>query len=90
MSKIVPYGKRVVVKRDEVSEVSAGGLYLPPVATDKEKPRKGTVLSISEDSDGKIVVGDVIIFGKFAGLEVEHEDEHYLILKLEDVSGIVR
>jgi len=84
MSRILPYGKRIVVKREEVKEVSEGGLYLPPVATDKEKPRKGLVLSTCDGSG--IAEGDVVVFGKFAGLEIDD----VLILKLEDVQGICK
>lgn len=79
---ILPYGKRIVVKKEEVKEVTQGGLYIPDTVKDKEKRRKGTVLATCEGSN--IKVDDVVIFGSFAGLEVDG----VLILKLEDVHGI--
>lgn len=79
---IKPFGKRIVVKKEEAKEVSAGGLYIPESVQDKEKRRKGTVLATCEGSG--INVDDVVIFGSFAGLEVDG----VLILKLDDVQGI--
>lgn len=82
---IKPYGKRIVVKREEVAE-QVGGLYIPDSVREKEKPRKGVVLATCENSD--ILIGDTVIFGKFAGLELE--EEKVLILKLEDVHAVVK
>jgi len=86
MSKLIPFGKRIIVKREEVKDVTEGGIYLPATAIEKEKPRKGTVLATSEGSG--IAVGDVVIFGKFAGLELDEEE--VLILKLDDIHAIVK
>lgn len=82
MSKIIPYGKRIVVKKEEIKETTEGGLYIPEVVKDKEKRRKGTVIATCENSG--IEIDDVVIFGSFAGLEVDN----VLILKLDDIHGI--
>lgn len=77
-----PYGKRIIVEREEVKEVTEGGLYIPDTVKDKEKPRKGTVLATCKDSG--IEVGQRVIFGKYAGIEIDD----VLILKLEDIHAV--
>lgn len=79
---LIPYGKRIVVKKEEVKDVTEGGLYIPDTVKDKEKRRKGTVLATCDNSG--IDVGDVVVFGSFAGLEVDG----VLILKLEDIHAV--
>jgi chaperonin GroES len=80
---ILPYGKRIVVAREELEEVTQGGIYIPESVKEKEKPKKGSVLAVS-DSITDIKVGDKVIFGKYSGLEVDD----VLILKIEDVHAV--
>lgn len=86
---IEPFQNRVVVARLPEEEVSKGGIIIPDAA--KEKPRFGVVVSTSEQSAKHFKVGDVLVFGKFAGVEVKDKDgTELIILKLEDVHGIDR
>ena len=89
-----PLGDRVIVKADEVEAQTASGLYL--ASETKEKPTTGTVIAVGEgklDKDGNKVpvpvkVGDKVIFGKYGGTEVTHEDEDVLILRADDIYAI--
>lgn len=93
--KFKPLRDRVFVKYSSEEEKTAGGLYIPDAA--KEKPQKGTVLAVGPGKiteDGKrqpmeVKVGDVILFDKYSGSKIKINDEEYLILKEEDILGIV-
>jgi len=90
-----PLGNRVVVEPVEQEEVTSGGIVLPETA--KEKPQKGTVLSIGpgeRDDDGKYIPmdvkeGDTVLFAKYAGTEIKVEGKKLLILKESDLLAIV-
>ena len=90
--KIKPLGKRILVKRSQ-SEETKGGILLPESA--KEKPKRGEVVSVGPGSlgeDGKLqplnlAVGDTVLFGAYAGVEVEDGD--YLIMTEDDVLAVV-
>jgi len=90
-----PLGDRVIVRRVEEETKTAGGIYIPDSAT--EKPSEGEVLAIGKgritDSGDTIPmnvsVGDKIVFGKYAGSEVKVDGEDYLIMKEEDILGIL-
>jgi len=94
-NKIKPLGNRIVVKRDEV-EVSCGGILFPDSA--QEKSKQGEVFAIGPgkmDKEGKstpidLKIGDRVLFGAFAGTEVETNDEmEYLIMSEEDILAVV-
>lgn len=90
-----PLGSRVVVEPVEENEVTAGGIVLPETA--KEKPQKGTVLSVGpgdRDEDGKhvaldVAVGDVVLFAKYGGTEIKIDGKKLLILRESDLLAIV-
>lgn len=93
--KIRPLHDRILVKRVEEQEVRRGGIIIPDTA--KEKPQEGKVVAVG---DGKILengkrvpldvkAGDRVLFGKYAGSEVKIEEEEYLILREEDILGIL-
>lgn len=94
MTKLKPLGNRVVVKRRQ-AQTSKGGILLPETA--KEKPKEGEVIAVGPgkiNDNGQveplcIKVGDVVLFGSYAGTEVKHDDEEYLILAEDDVLGIL-
>ena len=94
--KVVPLGDKLVVKRLESSERTAGGVFLPDAA--RSKPQQGRVLSVGDGRmlpDGTRVAhevseGDRVVFGSYAGSEVAIDDEKLLILKADDVLAIVR
>jgi chaperonin GroES len=92
---IRPLGDKILVKRVEASDTTAGGIVLPDSA--KEKPREGTVIALGEGrllEDGSraefsVKKGDRVLFTSYAGTEVKWEGEEYLILSEEDILGIV-
>jgi chaperonin GroES len=84
---IKPFQNRVVVARLPEEEVTKSGIYIPDAA--QEKPRMGVVVAVSEQSAKHFKQGDVLVFGKYSGIEVKDRDgTELLILKLEDVHGI--
>jgi len=93
--KIRPLHDRILVKRVEEQEVKKGGIIIPDTA--KEKPQEGKVIAVGNGKvtdEGKkipldVKAGDRILFGKYSGSEVKVEDEEYLILREEDVLGII-
>ena len=92
MSKIniKPLGDRVVLKPLEAETTTASGLIIPDSA--KEKQQKGTVVAVgngTKDEPMTVKVGDVVLFGKYAGTELELEDAEYLIMRESDILAIV-
>jgi chaperonin GroES len=94
--KIRPLHDRVLVQRLEEEERSAGGIIIPDTA--KEKPQQGKVIAAGNGKvteEGKVVpldvkAGDRVLFGKYAGTEVKVEGEEYLIMREEDILGIIQ
>jgi len=93
-TKIRPLHDRVIVKRLEEEEKSRGGIIIPDTA--KEKPQEGRVIAVGsgKHEDGKVIpldvkVGDKILFGKYAGTEIKIGGEDHLILREEDVLGVI-
>jgi chaperonin GroES len=93
--KIRPLQDRIIVKRVAEEEKTKGGIIIPDSA--KEKPLEGKVIAVGNGKvleDGKvrpldIKAGDRILFGKYAGTEVKIEGEDHLILREEDVLGVI-
>jgi chaperonin GroES len=93
--KIRPLYDRIVVKRIEEKEQMQGGLYIPDTA--KEKPQEGEVVAVGKGKrleDGKVValdvqVGDRILFGKYSGSDIKLDGEEYLIMREDEVLGIL-
>jgi len=93
--KFKPLRDRVLVKYSEESEKTAGGLYIPDTA--KEKSQKGQVVAVGPGKvteDGKlqpvsVKVGDTVLFDKYSGSKVTMDDVEYLIIREEDILGIV-
>jgi len=94
-TKLRPLHDRVLVKRVDEEEVRRGGIIIPDTA--KEKPQEGKVMAVGTGKvteDGKkipldVKAGDRILFGKYSGSEVKINDQEYLIMKEEDVLGIL-
>jgi chaperonin GroES len=93
--KFRPLYDRILVQRVESEEVTKGGIILPDSA--KEKPQQGKVIAVGKgrrDEGGKLTPlevkeGDFILFGKYSGSEVKVEGEEYLIMKEDDVLGLI-
>lgn len=94
--KIRPLADRVLVRRVEEKEVKKGGIIIPD--TVKEKPQQGEVIAAGPgriDDKGKRIAmevkkGDKILFGKYAGSEVKMGDEEYIIMREDDILGIIK
>ncbi len=87
---IRPLGDRVVVEPALAEEKTASGIIIPDTA--KEKPNQGTVVAVSEgDKDIQMTVkeGDTILYGKFAGTEIEIDGNNYLIMSESDILAII-
>ncbi len=96
MSKIRPLGDRVIVKRDEEAEQkSVGGIIIPDTA--KEKPQRGTIIAVGngvlnekgERIPMEVKAGDQVLFSKYAGNEVKIDGEEYLIIRENEILGIL-
>jgi len=93
--KIRPLQDRVIVKRVQEEEKTKGGLFIPDTA--KEKPIEGEIIAVGNGKileDGKVRAldikkGDRILFGKYAGTEVKIENVEHLILREEDILGVI-
>jgi chaperonin GroES len=91
----VPLHDRILVRRAEEQETTRGGIIIPDTA--KDKPQEGEVLAVGKGKikeDGKILPldvkpGDHILFGKYAGTEINIEGEEYLIMREDEVLGIL-
>jgi chaperonin GroES len=93
--KFRPLHDRVVVRRIESDERTAGGIIIPDTA--KEKPQEGEVIAVgpgARDESGKVVAmdvksGDRVLFGKWSGTEVKFDGEDLLIMKESDIMGVI-
>jgi chaperonin GroES len=93
--KFRPLHDRVVVKRIEAEEKTAGGIIIPDTA--REKPQQGEVVAVGpggRDEAGKLVpidlqAGDRVLFGKWSGTEVKIDGTEYLIMKENDIMGVL-
>jgi chaperonin GroES len=93
--KIRPLHDRVVVKRMEEERTSTGGIVIPDSAT--EKPLKGEVVAVGKgkvNDNGDVIaldvkVGDAVLFGKFSGTEIKIDGDDVLIMREEDILGVI-
>jgi chaperonin GroES len=94
-TSIRPLNDRIIVQRIEEQEQMRGGLYIPDTA--KEKPQEGKVIAVGNGrllENGSrtpidIKAGDRVLFGKYSGTEVKLDGEDYLILREDDVLGVI-
>ena len=93
--KVRPLHDRIIVQRLEEGEQKVGGIIIPDTA--KEKPQQGKVISVGKgkvNDDGKVTpldvkAGDKILFGKYSGTEVKIDGEEYLIMREDDILGVI-
>lgn len=87
---IKPLADRVLVKPVAAEEKTASGIIIPDTA--KEKPLKGEVLAVgngTKDEEMVVKVGDTVLYGKYAGTEIEVENEKYLIMRQSDILATI-
>jgi chaperonin GroES len=90
-----PLQDRIIVKRVEEETKTAGGLFIPETA--KEKPQRGEIVAVGngkKTEDGKVLpldvkVGDIVLFGKYAGTEVKVDGNDYLMMREDDILAVV-
>ena len=89
--KIQPLADRVLISPKAAEEKTAGGIIIPDTA--KEKPLEGTVVAVGEGKSKKKMIlkkGDKVLYGKYAGTELEYDGEKYLIMRQSDVVAILK
>jgi chaperonin GroES len=90
-----PLQDRIIVKRVEEETKTAGGLFIPETA--KEKPQRGEIVAVGngkKTEDGKVLpldvkVGDMVLFGKYAGTEVKVAGDDYLMMREDDILAVI-
>ena len=93
--KVKPLHDRILIKRVEEKETIKGGIIIPDTA--KEKPQEGEVIAVGtgkKTEEGKVIpldvkAGDRILFGKYPGTEIKIDDQEYLIIREDEVLGII-
>ena len=90
-----PLQDRIIVKRVEEETKTAGGIFIPETA--KEKPQRGQIIAVGngkKTEDGKVIpidvkVGEIVLFGKYAGTEIKVDGDELLIMREDDILGVV-
>ena len=85
-----PLSDRVLVKPNPAEEKTAGGLFIPDTA--KEKPLRGKVIAAGPGTTEvamEVKVGDTVMYGKYAGTEINYEGESYLVMKQADIIAVI-
>jgi chaperonin GroES len=94
--KVKPLHDRLLIKRIEEKEVKAGGIIIPDTA--KEKPMEGKVIAVGTgrvEKDGtkiplEVKVGDRVLFGKYAGTEIKIDEKEHVILREDEILGVIQ
>jgi chaperonin GroES len=94
-TKFRPLHDRIIIERIEETEQKVGGIIIPDTA--KEKPQQGKVIAVGKgriEKDGKVTpldvkAGDTVLFGKYAGQEIKLDGSEYLIIREEEVLGVI-
>ncbi|MCS6928867.1 MAG: co-chaperone GroES [Saprospiraceae bacterium] len=85
-----PIADRVIIKPAPAEDKTKGGIIIPDTA--KEKPQRGEVIAVGPGKDGNLMtvqVGDIVLYGKYAGQEIHYEGEDYLVMREEDILCIL-
>ena len=93
--KVRPLHDRIIIERIDEGEQKVGGIIIPDTA--KEKPQQGKVIAVGKgriEKDGKVTpldvkAGDTVLFGKYSGQEIKMDGEEYLIMREEEILGVV-
>ncbi|WP_300365224.1 co-chaperone GroES [Brachyspira sp.] len=88
MSSIKPLADRVLLKVLEQEEKTSSGILLPDTA--KEKTQKAEVIEVGDSEDIKVKKGDIVIYDKYAGIQIKEADTEYLIVKNEEIVAIIK
>ncbi len=93
MSKIniIPLADRVIIEQAEAETTTASGIIIPDTA--QEKPQKGSVVAVgkgTKENPITVKVGDTVLYSKYGGTELKHEEKDYLIMKESDILAIIK
>ena len=89
-TKIKPLADRVLIKVSDAETTTASGIIIPENA--QEKPQKGSVVAVgkgTKDNPTTVSVGDIVLYGKYAGTELIHDGEEFIIMKESDIFAII-
>jgi len=86
--KIQPLHDRVLIKPMEAEESSKNGIIIPDTA--KEKPQEGKIIALGTADDFVVKKGDKVIYAKYSGTEIKLDDKDHLLIREEDILGIVK
>ena len=89
-TKIKPLADRVLIKVSDAETTTASGIIIPENA--QEKPQKGSVVAVgkgTKDNPTTVSVGDIVLYGKYAGTELKHDGEEFVIMKESDIFAII-
>ena len=88
---IKPLSDRVIIKQAEAETTTESGIIIPDTA--QEKPQKGKVIAVGQGTKENpitVIAGDTVLYSKYAGTELQHEGEDYLIMKESDILAIIK
>lgn len=88
--KIKPLADRVLVEPQEAEQKTAGGIIIPDSA--KEKPQRGKIIAAgkgTKDEEMEVKIGDIVLYGKYAGTEINYDGKDYLIMRQSDIVAIL-
>ncbi len=88
MASIKPLNDRVLLKVLEQAEKTSSGIILPDTA--KEKTQKAEVVEVGDHEDIKVKTGDVVIYDKYAGIQIKEDNVEYLIVKNEEIVAVIK
>tara|TARA_B100000683_G_scaffold267913_1_gene302287 strand:+ start:418 stop:717 length:300 start_codon:yes stop_codon:yes gene_type:complete len=89
-TKIKPLADRVLIKVSDAETTTESGIIIPENA--QEKPQKGSVVAVgkgTKDNPTTVSVGDIVLYGKYAGTELKHDGEEFIIMKESDIFAII-
>jgi len=89
-TNITPLADRVLIKVSEAETKTASGIIIPDNA--QEKPQKGTVVAVgkgTKDNPVTVKIGDIVLYGKYAGTELKHDGEEFTIMREVDIFAII-
>ncbi len=87
---VKPLGDRVLIEPLEAEVKTSGGIYIPDSA--QEKPQRGKVVAVgtgTKDIEMEVKVGDMVLYGKFSGTEIQVDEEDYLIMRQSDILAVI-
>jgi len=87
---IKPLGDRVVVEPQEAEVKTSGGIFIPDSA--QEKPQKGKVIAVgsgTKDVEMEVKAGDIVLYGKYSGTELQFDGNDYLIMRQSDILAVI-